>query len=274
MQSMDDVAWAEFGIDPTIDAARNLGVAVINEGWVQGAGKAADELGATLKNEQATTADILNATRAAALDAGIGAKALRFLDDLFEPDDVIEITAMRAGGHAADPNTRVSVYGRLGNQQERARLSAFIERHWLLRNLYWGVCPRSTALLGSFRAARADQIASRHLVPFDHDMPGNVEDRKGWEQDVLAVHAGMPVGAAVRSGGGLQVFVLIEKVIGHEAVSAGTGQLNAINARHSSDRVGDGPRVMRLPFTVNIPTPNKIKRGRTLALSTVYEATP
>lgn len=78
----------------------------------------------------------------------------------------------------------------------------------------------------------------------------------------------------VDSGGGIQAFWLLkipvpatpENIILYEAYSRGLAE------KHGTDNVQNVDRVMRIPYTWNIPTPKKTKRGRCKSDSKVHHA--
>lgn len=78
----------------------------------------------------------------------------------------------------------------------------------------------------------------------------------------------------VDSGGGIQAFWLLKTAIEanedrirkYEALSRGLAK------QYSTDAVQNIDRIMRIPFTLNIPNTAKIKAGRNLSPATIYWA--
>ena len=78
----------------------------------------------------------------------------------------------------------------------------------------------------------------------------------------------------IDSGGGIQAFWLLKRPVSADQKSIATFEAlsNGLAEQYSTDTVFNVDRIMRVPFTLNIPTPKKERIGREAALSTVYYA--
>jgi hypothetical protein len=83
--------------------------------------------------------------------------------------------------------------------------------------------------------------------------------------DIIA--SDYPPNVVVDSGGGFQVIWLLDKPTMDFTLAEELGR--GLGARYGSDAVQNIDRVLRLPFTTNIPTPGKRERGRVESVATV-----
>lgn len=143
---------------------------------------------------------------------------------------------------------------------------------WLLArdgrsNIYVGINPRDDALTGTTTPGREQHVASRRFVVFDHDHHGAPGNDPTWER-VAAKLRGLDPVMQVSSGNGVHTWFEIEPQTPAEATEA-TAALNAILRDAGSDPVADLPRIIRLPWSINVPSEAKRARGARLALATV-----
>lgn len=187
-------------------------------------------------------------------------RALATLGARYAPDDVIELRAVAPGGGA------VSFNGRLG--RERDQMAAFIREHNGQRNVYHGINPRRTELAGSAVAASAGDVVGRRYVVLDFDNKDAPDVDPDWGKTVEALAAAALM--VSNSGNGGHVNLLTEPVEGAD-VAATTAALADAMAAVGADNMADPPRIIRLPFTINIPTKTKRARGSKLALAHVVQ---
>jgi len=203
-------------------------------------------------------ARLLDETRGNVVSSGMS-----FLDRMFRPGDMIELRALDPQGR---PDETRSIFGRLDLADDRARLEAFIAEHHGRRNVYFGINPRL------HRGGKARDVAARRNVVLDLDFAG--DDAPATDMDrsaTLSALRGLNPSAVVASGGGLHVWFPIEELEGIEPLFDSARVLApAMNAVHA-DNMADAPRIIRLPGTLNIPSPGKRAKGRRAAWSGVIE---
>lgn len=155
-------------------------------------------------------------------------------------------------------------------------IDAFIEKHNGKRNLYYSVNePRSDAPDDKLKK---HHIAKIHGVWLDadpkKDQPFDAEkQRLAKFADELKASKEPPT-YITDSGGGIQAFWLHDapleatkdNVIAAESLSRGLAE------QYGTDFVQNVDRIMRIPFTVNIPNANKAKAGRQRTVSRIIHA--
>ncbi|TYB82304.1 AAA family ATPase [Maritimibacter fusiformis] len=205
--------------------------------------------------------DALQVEVCAALASGTAPdKALDAIAPLFEPDDVIELRALDPAGGGA-----TAYCGRLDVPGERQALADFIRSHIGQRNLYFGANPRRADLAGGCRAGKTEDVVARRAVVLDFDRHSAPETDPDWSLTLDRLRDLDPR-LIVASGNGFHVWLAVEPVT-DEALSASVASLAAAMARIGADNMADLPRIARLPWTVNLPTPIKRKRGAIAALA-------
>jgi hypothetical protein len=192
-------------------------------------------------------------------------KALAVLGTLYQSDDVIELRALEPRG-----GTAFSVLGCLRDNGKQ--IADFIRRHNGSRNLYVGINPRRTGLAGAQFFATAEDIAVRRHVVLDFDNKDAPATDPQWLKTGRSLAALKPT-MIVASGNGHHFWFSIDPVLGEE-VAATSPLLARAMARVGADNMADPPRIIRLPFTINLPT--KAKRENvvvpaTLALARILQ---
>ena len=130
---------------------------------------------------------------------------------------------------------------------------------------------------GDCKPGKAD-IARIRAVWIDVDPPKDMpyaEGRWAVEKTLLALSCcPCPPTHLVDSGGGLQAFWRLPDTLpaDAEAVAWAEGQGRALKAEFGGDAVQNIDRIMRVPGTVNWPTPAKQARGQPPRLAAVYGA--
>lgn len=180
--------------------------------------------------------------------------ALDAIARLFGPMDVVEIRRLDPAGGGS-----VSCHGRLGVPAERDLLADAVRAGNGVQNIYFGVNPRSPSLVGTTRAGSASDVVARRVVCMDLDDKDAPGSDPGWLQTVADLKALGPV-QVVQTGNGWHIYLAVETLEGF-ALTASGAEIAATLARIGSDNVADAPRIMRLPYTVNLPTAAKRKRG-------------
>ena len=197
----------------------------------------------------------------AVLASGPAARmALDAIAPAFEPGDVIELRAINpaAGG--------VSLCGRLDDPAQRAALDAFIATHSARRNLYVGANPRHDHLAGTDKAASATDVLARRVMVLDLDRKDAPDVDPDWSETVKTLTANAAPLLISDTGNGFHVWLDVEPVFGAD-VAGSVGPLAAAMARLGADNMADAPRIVRLPFTPNLPSATKRQRGAIICLA-------
>ena len=148
-------------------------------------------------------------------------------------------------------------------------IESFIERNNGWRNLYYSVNePKSNAPDGKLNK---EHIAKINGVWLDADpkkgLPIDTErERLGKFSTELKTGENPPT-YIIDSGNGVQAFWLLESPMDTtpENVSHAESLSRGLAETYSTDFVQNIDRIMRLPYTVNIPTKLKSDRGRTIS---------
>jgi hypothetical protein len=180
-------------------------------------------------------------------------KALTTIARFFAPGEVVEFRALREGSAPA------ILMGRFGVPAELAAMVAFIQCQNGLANLYFGVNPRKAHLAGGIKAANAGDVLARQAVVLDFDFKDAPPNDPMWEKTIATLMEPDPA-MVVDSGNGVHIWFLIERIEGADLAASGAPLAEAM-ACIGSDDMSDLPRIIRLPFTVNIPNANKRARG-------------
>ncbi len=178
-------------------------------------------------------------------------KALDFIRAMFEPGDVIELRAIAPDGGA------VALCGRVGDPGDA--LLDFIRQHEGKRNLYVGMNPRPDVFAGTERAAKAEDIQARRYAVLDLDRKDAPNTDPDWSKTIAEIGKVLAPAVEVNTGNGSHVWLPVEDATGTGGPAG--AQLKAALARVGSDDVSDLPRIVRLPWTTNLPTKSKRDRG-------------
>ncbi|WP_170343489.1 hypothetical protein [Ruegeria arenilitoris] len=204
--------------------------------------------------------DALTATRDALTECGIAQRALDAVASLFTSGDVIELCAIGTDGSV------VAFCEKLDGAAGQAALHDFIKAQFGLRNLYLGVCSRKEHMAGQHRRAKAQDVACRRHLVADLDMKDAPDVDPDWTLTIAALDALTP-SLVVHSGNGFQVWFRVQEQRDGALQSSSAGPLAEALAALGSDPVADPARIVRLPYTLNIPTERKRQRGAKLCLA-------
>lgn len=236
---------------------------VLNEaprhGLIDPAGAARTEMGfrtgtLTADGLKARVLDLLRAGPTAGL-------ALDAVAPAFAPGDVIELRAVDPAGGGA-----LSYCDRLDDPTGRPALEAFIRDHMGVRNLYVGCNPRRPDMAGTTQKASAPDVPTRRNIVLDFDLKDAPSTDPDWTRTVDALRKGLDPMLVLNSGNGFHVWLPIEPVSGAD-VATSTASIAAAMARLGADYLADPPRIVRLPFTLNLPSAAKRARGATMRLA-------
>ncbi|PVH30326.1 hypothetical protein DDE20_01870 [Pararhodobacter oceanensis] len=188
--------------------------------------------------------------------------ALDAIAPLFAAGDVVELRALDAAGGGS-----VAFCGRL--DKDRTALAEFIARHIGRKNIYFGANPRKAEMAGTTRAASAADVAVRRAVVLDLDGKDAPDADPDWIRTLCALREQGPA-LVLDSGNGHHVWLRCDAT---DAAST-TPAADAMRSLGADD-MSDPPRIARLPYTVNLPTATKRKRGSVpcLALPEPADAT-
>ncbi len=187
--------------------------------------------------------------------------ALDAIAPAFGPGDVIELRALSPAGGGG-----LSICERLDDPNGRAALEAFIRDHIGVRNLYVGCNPRRPDMAGTTQAATAGDVPTRRNVVLDFDKKDAPPVDPDWTRTVEALRTDLGPMMVLDSGNGFHVWLPIEPVSGPD-VAASTAPIKAVMARLGADDLSDLPRIVRLPFTPNLPNATKRARGAAVRLA-------
>lgn len=191
-------------------------------------------------------------------------KALEFLERLY-PSGPWCLTAIEPNKKGIDTKT----FG----PETRAECLAWIRLHNGTRNLYWHVNP---VLKPINKKAEREDIKMVCLLHVDVD-PGAGQDLKEEQDKILQMFTtklprGVPEPSIVIfSGGGFQAFWRLEQPLEVNGDLARAEDAKLYNKQleilFGGDNCHNIDRLMRLPFSMNIPDAKKAKKGRTPALA-------
>lgn len=210
--------------------------------------------GITPEGLQARVIEALRAGPAAGL-------ALDAIAPAFGPGDVIELRALSPAGGGA-----ICLCERLDDPEGRAALEAFIRDRIGARNLYVGCNPRRPDMAGAARSASASDVPTRRNIVPDFDKKDAPPVDPDWTRTVEALRADLAPLLVLDSGNGFHVWLPIEPVSGPD-VDASTAPIKAAMVRLGADDLSDLPRIVRLPFTLNLPNATKRARGAVVRLA-------
>ena len=176
------------------------------------------------------------------------AEAVAFLTRL-HPGIPIQILAMTPDGR---PSARTFEPDQLD------AMRAHIEKRQGTHNIYFSV--NQLRVSAASRKAKKDEVVSSHCLHVD------VDDASALER---VINAQIPPTAVIFSGGGYQAFYRLT------ADESDLGRIERCNAALAAELGGDNchnaDRIMRVPWTVNVPNMKKREAGRTPTVAYVVE---
>lgn len=213
-----------------------------------------------------TYEDALVAIRTVMISGGAVEQAMDAIKHLFRPGDVVELCALHPQGGA------VAVQGDPHDAVQAAEMATFVRNQLGHANLYLGICPRKPQMSGKRRRANNTDVLCRRHIVLDLDDKDAPDMDEGWMRTVEVLHSLRPA-LAVRTGNGWQFWFIINEQAG-EALHDSAPVLNEAQAVVGADNTGDAARLMRLPFTLNIPNGRKRRNGAVVRHAAVVDAPP
>lgn len=157
-------------------------------------------------------------------------------------------------------------YWRTGS--DRCVIRDELRQHYGRRNLYVGVNPRKADKCRV--ASTADDVECIRYLVTDHDFKNAPPNDPMWEQARTCLRAAGPA-MEVHTGNGFQSWNRVADVTDPAEQADVVRCHGAVLRAIGSDAVADSPRIMRLPWTINIPTRAKRAGGARLVLATVVD---
>jgi len=121
-------------------------------------------------------------------------------------------------------------------------------------------------MAGMSIAASASDVVARRAVVLDLDHKDAPSADPNWTRTVEALRAEVTPLLVLDSGNGVHVWLDVDAVQGPE-VAASAASLGAAMAQIGADNMADPARIIRLPFTPNLPTASKRARGAVVRLA-------
>lgn len=202
----------------------------------------------------------LNNYTALALDAApqLAEKALDLIEKT-HPGRRVELSTIGENG-------RRSACCTLPADREKAR--AWLIERIGFENIYIGREARNESWSGA-GAARSEHVSESRYVGLDFDQKEGERDEEFQARVARIVATLAKLGPLwiINTGGGLHVWFNITPSTDAGEIERRAKMLNKLSKEIGSDPVSDAPRVLRLPFTVNVPNKSKRERGRDVALA-------
>lgn len=252
----------QLNLDPSADEAVDVLFEAQALGLISADDKAFVELKALRDMGDLNYKDALSGARAALVEQAT-LRALGVLKGLFRPGDIVELCAI------GTEKGSIAICGDLFDNGQVHDLAEFIHAQFGHANLYVGICPRKPEMAGVRRRAKDADVLCRRHVALDLDDKDAPDVDESWVQTLEALRTLEPV-LVVRSGNGWQVWFEVDEQAGG-ALSASKGVIGEALASIGSDPVFEPSRLMRLPYTLNIPKVSKRKRGAVLRLAVPTE---
>ena len=187
-------------------------------------------------------------TLAPAPDRYDSARAVAFLTRL-HPNIPVQIVAMQPDGRPA---------ARTFEPDQLDELRAHIEKKQGTQNIYFSVNQLRTS--AAAKKAKKEDVVSSHCLHVD------IDDVSALER---ILNARKPPTAVIYSGGGYQAFY---RLAADEIDLARIERCNAgLAAELGGDNCWNVDRIMRVPWTVNVPNKKKREAGRTATVAYVVE---
>lgn len=204
------------------------------------------------------------AIRAVMLEGGAVEKTMGTVKGLFQPGDIVEFCAISPQGGI------VALQGDPHDVKLGPKMAEFVRNQLGYVSLYVGICPRQPHMSGKQRRAKnADVLCRRHVV-LDLDDKDAPDADAGWLRTVEALRQLVPA-LSVRSGNGWQIWFNIEVQAG-EDLQQSAPALNEALAVIGADSTGDLSRLMRLPYTLNVPSEGKRRKGCVVRFASPMDA--
>jgi hypothetical protein len=186
--------------------------------------------------------------------------SMGWLAGLFDKRDWVELVAIAPDG---SNNLLVETHP-IHEPHGRERLRAFVERHVLKSNLYYGLHPRKAGTCGR---AKAEDIAAHHAICCDLDRPINVRDLDPGNTGRLRslIRSGQ-AHAFCTGSGHAQIIVKLDRTGDRQSIDERLHRQQGMRAVVGSDAVFDLPRILRLPGSINHLSPKKRATGRQIEL--------
>ena len=175
---------------------------------------------------------------------------------------------------------RKRITTRAFSQQTAAEAIEWLQEHIGSANLYWSVNPPTRVV---DKKAKREDISEVRLLHVDID-PRAGEDLLQERQRCLSLLTGRRPPSVpepsiiIDSGGGYQAFWILTQPlqVGGELSRAEEAKRynQQLEIIFGADSCSNIDRIMRLPFTTNIPDERKRRKGRKPALATLVDANP
>lgn len=191
-------------------------------------------------------------SRLRALSDGCAEFALRVLEGLFAPGDCLELATLGS--------KRTAAFGQLHIPEERQHLKGFVQQNWGVRDIYYGVQPRTPGLR---RPATASDVAAHAAVflDIDHKEPDEAA-MDSWLQAITEKLSAHDPTLVVHTGGGIQAVWRVLPTRDRAEMNERVKQSKSIIEAWGSDNVADLPRLARLPASINVLSARKRLLGR------------
>lgn len=185
------------------------------------------------------------------------------------------LTAINPDQDNNAPRTETDTFG--PNTEEEC--VAFVERHMGKWNLYFTVNPIAKVMKKKPERTDIKSLAYLH-VDVDPRYGEKLEDEQSRIMALFTTNLpkGVPEpSAVVFSGGGYQAFWKLDEPLALNGTLEGADQAKLWNLQlehvFGADSCHNIDRIMRLPYTINVPTKKKLDKGRKPVKATVLHAT-
>lgn len=184
------------------------------------------------------------------------------------PNDPVVLTAIDPDGKGIETRTFAT--------DKDADMVKWLTKWGGKRNLYWGVNPPIVAMS---KKCERENIRVMAMLHIDLD-PRVGEDLEEERKRILGSLQNPPTGVLppsiiLYSGGGYQAFWLLRKPVEINGDIQLADQAAAYNIQLGvllgGDNTQDVSRIMRIPYTLNIPGEKKKKKGRSIVMADVVE---
>lgn len=196
-------------------------------------------------------------------------QALAFLRRIY-PDDMVVITAI-------EPDAKAPIVTSTFTPERDGELLTFLKKYNGSRNLYFGVNP---PVKPQDKKAGRENIRCMAMLHVDLD-PRAGEDLDAERARILALlttelPAGvLPPSIILFSGGGYQAFWKLAEPLpldGDVSKADAAARYNMqLEVLLGGDATHDVSRIMRVPYTLNLPSEKKKKKGRSVVMADVIE---